>query len=639
MERKFTGFLIPILIATLVYLLFFTNGADDEKKASVPIADPSLQQPDVQAAIKAQETHEFDSNVEPIRHTFGTLPLNGEPEGFQVYFSRYGAGIIAVLMNDHFATPAAAKLARENPADLEDRDYYAIVPAYPDVQPGKRSWDYGLVLEGRGKARFSKAIDDGDKHQLWECVTPQPGDSEVIFRLNLPKDNLVLEKVFRYVPGDRHLEIDINLRSVGDRVNAPSSYDVRMRGVHLWNPKRARVFQNPAGAVGMLVDAAGEQKPNMIQASGAMNATLLAVGISDQFEFAGTTNRFFGGLLLPADEDTRSAVKGVATTNWPSFERVIPFERDGKKDAYIIEQDSVPEIHCDLTLRVPATNEVESLKFQLYLGPKTSTLFVDDYAPLTAVMESDLTSSCCCPVPGVATLATVISWLVKFFHSVVGNWGWAIVMLTLLVRILLSPLNFNMQRTMRIHGAKMAKLKPELTKIQTQYKDDPKQLQMEMMKFNKEHKLISAPLKGCLPILVTMPIWFGLFTALRVMYELRHQPFFGWIDDLSTPDQLFATGIDWAPVAHFNLLPIIMVALWLYLQMATPLPKDPQQRQMMVMMRFMPIMMGVMLYNYASGLMIYMCTSSVWGIVEQKLTKRILGPVNPDAGMSMPTMV
>ena len=150
------------------------------------------------------------------------------------------------------------------------------------------------------------------------------------------------------------------------------------------------------------------------------------------------------------------------------------------------------------------------------------------------------------------SLAKVIVWLLKQFQSVVGNWGVAIIMLTLLVRVLLSPLNFNMQRTMRAHGTKMAELKPQLDEIQRQFKDDPKRLQMEMMKFNKEHKLISAPLKGCLPILITMPIWFGLFTALRVMYELRHQGFVGWIDDLSQPDRLFETGMAWAPIAHFK---------------------------------------------------------------------------------------
>jgi YidC/Oxa1 family membrane protein insertase len=94
-------------------------------------------------------------------------------------------------------------------------------------------------------------------------------------------------------------------------------------------------------------------------------------------------------------------------------------------------------------------------------------------------------------------------------------------------------------------------------------------------------------------------------------------------------DRMFHLGIPF--VEHFNLLPLLMVALWWLLQRGTPLPKDPQQRQMAVMMRFMPLMFGVLLYNYAAGLMVYMITSSLWGIVEQRITKKILGPISPDA--------
>ncbi len=180
----------------------------------------------------------------------------------------------------------------------------------------------------------------------------------------------------------------------------------------------------------------------------------------------------------------------------------------------------------------------------------------------------------------------------------------------------------------------MAVLKPQLDALQKKYKNDPKKLQGEMMKFNREHKLMSQPLKGCLPLLLTMPIWIGLFTALRVMYELRNQPLFGWVDDLSRSDQLFELGIPY--IQHFNLLPLLMVALWWMLQRGQPLPKDPQQRQMAVMMRFMPLMFGVLLYNYAAGLMVYMITSSLWGIVEQRITKRILGPVSPEAAQAAP---
>ena len=149
-----------------------------------------------------------------------------------------------------------------------------------------------------------------------------------------------------------------------------------------------------------------------------------------------------------------------------------------------------------------------------------------------------------------------------------------------------------------------------------------------MIAFQRENKIFP-PLGGCLPMFLTIPVFIGLFTALRVSYELRQQPFVGWIDDLSRPDQLFELG--WSFLPYFNILPVVMVGMWLLLQAGTPLPTDPQQRQMMKIMRFMPLIFGVTLYNYASGLMVYMITSSVFGIIEQRITRRVLGPMDANA--------
>lgn len=616
MERKFTSFLLPILIVTMAYLLFFTGDGKDDNKPS-GVVDPFAGDQAVQAAVQGQKAHKFDASVEPVTHLFGEL----DGYGYQVEWSLYGAGIRAIALNDEYVD-SAAKLKAEKDAT----DYYPIVPYYGTRL--QRDWNYGLVLEGRGKTRFPKAIDDGTKNQLWKQLPKRKnGDSEVKFILDM-ENGLILEKVFRFEPGCRDLVLDINLVNKGAK-GLPATYQVALRGVQIWNPTAEHLLGNPASAYAGVIDADGDQT---LLALGATEATkiLWASQQGGPLLFAGTTNRFFAGFLYPADPDAAAAMNSVETRNWPP----TTFPVGGLQ----IDAHSVPEVLCNLDLIVPQPDQTTTVTFHLFLGPKSSASFSNenwpDYAPMELVMDKDLTPACCCSE--ISILAKALVWLLTVFHGWTDNWGVAIILLTLIVRITLSPINFNMQRTMRKHGEKMTKLKPQLDALNKRYKDDPKQLQAEMMKFNKEHKLLTAPLKGCAPMFLTMPIWFGLFTALRVMYELRGANFFGYITDLSRSDMLFETGIPFVP--YFNLLPIIMVGLWLYLQMGTPLPKDPQQRQMMVMMRFMPIMMGVMLYTYASGLMIYMCTSSLWGIVEQKVTKKILGPVNPDATGGMPNM-
>ena len=196
----------------------------------------------------------------------------------------------------------------------------------------------------------------------------------------------------------------------------------------------------------------------------------------------------------------------------------------------------------------------------------------------------------------------------------------------------LAPLNFRMQKSMRAYSKRMAVLKPKLDQLKEKYGDDQKRYQQEMLKFQREHKLMP-PLGGCLPIFLTMPVYLGLFTALRTAYDLRHQPFL-WMTDLSQPDTLFALPF-WPH--NFNLLPLLWMGMFVTLQLRMPLPTDPQQRQMQQMMRYMPILFGVGLYNYASGLMVYMVTSMLWTFVESAVIKKILGPIDPNTASLAPT--
>ncbi|HPF15375.1 MAG TPA: YidC/Oxa1 family membrane protein insertase, partial [Planctomycetota bacterium] len=158
------------------------------------------------------------------------------------------------------------------------------------------------------------------------------------------------------------------------------------------------------------------------------------------------------------------------------------------------------------------------------------------------------------------------------------------------------------------------------------YKNDPKKLREAQAKIMQEEGAFP-PLGGCLPPLVQIPVFFGLFSALRVAFDLRQERFL-WIEDLSMPDHLAHLGwnthlpivgvLDW-----FNILPLLMVVLWIVQQMVMPKPTDPQAAQMQKMMKWMPVMFGVFLYNYAAGLSLYMVTSSLFGIFEYTVVRKI----------------
>jgi YidC/Oxa1 family membrane protein insertase len=269
----------------------------------------------------------------------------------------------------------------------------------------------------------------------------------------------------------------------------------------------------------------------------------------------------------------------------------------------------------------------DQAKFEWYVGPKDHSM-LEQHGTLGTIQEfADYGSSFFYRMFFTTYIAPGIMALLGFFHSVVGNWGVAIILLTILVRGSLMPLNRRSQLKMAEYQIKMQKVKPLLDKINKKYAKDPQAKQQATMKLYKQHK-VTPPLGGCLPIFLQMPIFIGLFAALRSSTELRQQPFVAWMKDLSRPDALIdfhgpiADFFPLSAVTTFNLLPIIMVVLWVAHQKSMPKPADPNQAQMQKMMTFMPILFGVMLYNYAAGLSLYMITSSAIGIFEAKVIKK-----------------
>jgi YidC/Oxa1 family membrane protein insertase len=194
-------------------------------------------------------------------------------------------------------------------------------------------------------------------------------------------------------------------------------------------------------------------------------------------------------------------------------------------------------------------------------------------------------------------IARGMSWLLRTIYGFVGNWGLAIILLTILVRVLLLPFVIPQFRNM----AKQRALKPEIDKINELYKDDREKKGAAMMELWRKNKV--NPLGGCLPVLLQMPIFFALYQTLSTSIELYHAPFVGWWTDLSSPDP-------------FYVLPVTLGALMFIQQKLTPIQMD--QTQAKVMLYAMPLMMTFFMLLLPTGLCLYMVTSSAIGITQQR---------------------
>lgn len=208
----------------------------------------------------------------------------------------------------------------------------------------------------------------------------------------------------------------------------------------------------------------------------------------------------------------------------------------------------------------------------------------------------------------------------NYFHSLVGNFGIAILLLTVVIKILLFPLAFKGFKGMN----RLKDLQPQMAKLKESYGDDPATFQKELMALYKKEKV--NPISGCLPLLLQMPIFFALYKVLYVTIEMRHAYFFGWIKDLSAPDpttifNLFGL-IPWQPPGFLmiGVLPIIMAITLFVQQKLNPEPTDPMQAKVMKML---PIIFVFMFASFPSGLVLYWSWSNVLSITQQIFIKRL----------------
>jgi YidC/Oxa1 family membrane protein insertase len=203
----------------------------------------------------------------------------------------------------------------------------------------------------------------------------------------------------------------------------------------------------------------------------------------------------------------------------------------------------------------------------------------------------------------LAPLSKPLFWLLEKLNGAIGNWGWAIVALVVLLKIAFYWLNASAYRSM----GKMKGLAPKLADLKERYKDKPQEMQQQMMRLYKEEKV--NPLGSCLPIFVQMPFFIALYWVLLSSVEMRGAPWIGWITDLSVKDPWF-------------ILPVLMTASSLFQVWLNPAPPDPMQAKLMWIM---PLAFGIMFFFFPAGLVLYWLTNNILSIAQQWVINKQLG--------------
>lgn len=424
-----------------------------------------------------------------------------------------------------------------------------------------------FVASAAGTASIESAVFEaalnGDQLALTD------GARELVFAYRAP-DGVRFEKVYRFSADSYAIGFEVRISNGTDK----PVKDNLVVGLRNKVPAKGSsyVFEGPAA----LVDRSLQQiEFDDIAKKGNLTGNIKWISIE---------SRYFMISLIPLKEQAAAA----RITSDPN--RVVD-------SRYLEPEQSV----------VPGGVEVHP--YQLYFGPKSMTYLRAVGHDLEKVIDFGTFD----------LLAKPCLWLLNYIYSVIPNYGVAIIILTILTKVLLWPLGTKSYKSM----SQMKKMQPLIAELREKYKDDRKKMNEAIMGLHRTYGI--NPLGGCLPMIVQIPFFFALYRMLDQAIELRHAPFFGWINDLSAPDRLFNFGFSipfMEPPYGIPVLTLVMGATMLWQQKMTPATGDPTQAKMMMLM---PVVFTFIFINFSSGLVLYWLVNNVLSIGQQMYTQKKFG--------------
>ena len=361
-----------------------------------------------------------------------------------------------------------------------------------------------------------------------------------------------VEKFFTFNPDNYSIALDVKMSNL---TNAPLTQIPQINWYQYADPKQPEDSYSHEGPVAYLSKSIKRKK-----ISDLAGDTNLGTDVS----WGGFEKKYFMAAIIPQDPSLNSINMAKDSSNMVSIgirgtKGVIPPDQAGL------------------------------FSYTLFIGPKDYTLLKKQGISLEESIEFDSF------IPGLKWLSIALLFFIQFLYQYVSNYGVAIILLTILIKIIFWPLGNISYKSMK----EMQKLQPKIEELKEKYKNDKNKIGQETMSLYRSHKV--NPLSGCLPILIQIPVFIGLYNTLLYAIELRHSPFFWWIQDLSAKDPYYIT-------------PIIMGATQFIQQKMTPTMGDPMQAKIMLLM---PVVFTFIFLNFPAGLVIYWLLNNVLSIGQQ----------------------
>ncbi len=463
------------------------------------------------------------------------------------------------------------------------------------------------------KSFYKETAGDGSQTARFEAIIKIVGTDEPVVKLI---------KTYKIIPYSYLLECNIAIENLSAseqkvRFNLTGPGGLGREGVRGDMRKVVAGFRDSQGQI----SSVRLDKKKLIKVKNLNRLTKPGAN----FLWIAAVNKYFAAIVVPLPEE------GKEYCDWVTDKTGRFHNPDG--DSRADSGDETIGLDLKITPNTLAAagqaNSAKTYKFQLYIGPKDKSLFDKNerYRDLGFVQTIDF-MGCCCPASIIKPLAFGILAIMKWMYAFIGNYGVVIIILVFLMRLAMHPITKKSQVSM----SKMSKLAPKAEEIKKKYANNKAEMNKQMMALYREQG--ASPIMGFLPMMVQMPIWIALWSAVYAAIELRGAAFLPfWITDLSLPDALYRFPaaivvplLGWK-IESLNLLPLMM-GLAFYLQQklmpsqaaASANPQVAQQQKMMMIM--MPLLFPLMLYKAPSGVNLYIMSSTFAGVFEQYVIRK-----------------
>ena len=447
----------------------------------------------------------------------------------------------------------------------------------------------------------------------------QKASFETVINQDSPGNQIIkITKSFQINPDSYDVKVNVNLQNLSSQQQKVRFNMTGPVGIEMEDPR-----QDMRKALACFKNSKGEfttDRKEIKNLNGQPKEKRRLMKDADKFIWASVTNKYFAAILVPQPDPNAEYCDWIAD-KFGNYYNPNGIKNDG---------DETLGIDIDIASNVlePASQpgSTRSYDFSLYLGPKDKTFFDknEQYSKLGFVHSIDF-KACCLPSAMIRPLVFGILLLMKWMYIVIPNYGVVIIILVFFIRLLMHPITKKSQISMQ----KFGKIAPKVEELKKKYGNNKAELNKHTMALYKEQG--ASPIMGFLPMLVQMPIWIALYSAIYASIDLRGAAFLPfWITDLSAPDALIRFSAITIPILGYklvalNLLPLLMgVAFYLQQKMmptnVSANPQAAQQQKMMMLM--MPIMFPLMLYSAPSGLNLYIMASTFAGVIEQHVIRK-----------------